>query len=74
MPIFEYECRGCGERFEDLIRNRADEDALACPSCGSKDLAKQMSAFGVRGDVEKPVSATSASCAGCTAASCAGCR
>ena len=74
MPIYEYECADCQERFEDLIRNKADEEALACPACGSKKLTKQMSAFGVQGAVEKPITAGSSSCTGCTATSCAGCR
>ena len=30
MPIYEYECRGCGHQFEQLIRTG---DTPACPSC-----------------------------------------
>jgi len=74
MPIYEYQCEDCQRRFEDLIRNKADEEALQCPSCGSKNLVKQMSAFGVQGAVEKPITAGSSSCTGCTATSCASCR
>lgn len=74
MPIYEYRCLDCQTDFEDLIRNKADEEALECPSCRSKNLVKQMSAFGVQGAVEKPITAGSSSCGGCTASSCAGCR
>lgn len=74
MPIYEYLCLKCNKQFEELIRNKADEEELKCPSCGARQLRKQMSAFGVQGDVEKPVSSTSGSCAGCTATSCSSCR
>jgi putative FmdB family regulatory protein len=33
MPIYEYECLDCGERF-DLLRRMVDADApTACPIC-----------------------------------------
>ena len=46
MPLFEYECRECGERFEALVQ-RASRPS--CPSCGSEDLEKQLSTFGLGG-------------------------
>lgn len=33
VPIYEYECEGCGARFEELVATM-DADA-ACPECGS---------------------------------------
>ena len=74
MPFYEYRCLECGEDFEDLIRNKADEEALACPACQSKKLVKQMSAFGVQGAVEKPILAGSSSCSSCTSSSCSTCH
>lgn len=32
MPIFEYECRNCGEIYEELT---LDTKKGKCPSCGS---------------------------------------
>ena len=32
MPIYEFECEECGERFEELVAASAGE--VACPSCG----------------------------------------
>ena len=40
MPIFEYQCRGCGHQFEALVRK---SDTPACPSCSSADLEKLLS-------------------------------
>jgi putative FmdB family regulatory protein len=33
MPIYEFECGECGERFEELV---AAGEAVACPSCGAE--------------------------------------
>ena len=41
MPIYEYQCRDCGERFEYLVRG---EDKPKCPACGGRKLDKQISA------------------------------
>ncbi len=46
MPLFEYECRECGRRFEALV---VGSRKASCPSCGSEDLEKQLSTFGVGG-------------------------
>jgi putative FmdB family regulatory protein len=42
MPLFEYECRGCGTHFEYLTRNGHNP---ACPACKGADLQKLMSVF-----------------------------
>jgi putative FmdB family regulatory protein len=44
MPLFEYECRGCGRHFEHLTR---DNQKAACPACQSEDLQKLLSVFAV---------------------------
>lgn len=40
MPIYEYACRGCGHRFDELVRGK---ETPACPSCASQDLEKLLS-------------------------------
>ena len=45
MPIYEYQCQDCGNRFEKLVRRSADADALECPSCGQKHLKQELSVF-----------------------------
>jgi putative FmdB family regulatory protein len=45
MPIFEYACRACQQRFEAIVRT--NDVAPACPSCGSGDLEKLISSFAV---------------------------
>jgi putative FmdB family regulatory protein len=44
MPIYEYECRGCGEQFELLVLKGT---VAACPACQSGDLEQLLSGFAV---------------------------
>ncbi|MGL5249139.1 MAG: FmdB family zinc ribbon protein, partial [Brooklawnia sp.] len=30
MPLYDFECPACGERFEEIARL---EDSVACPAC-----------------------------------------
>jgi len=41
MPIFEYECRQCGHRFECLVLKGSP--APQCPACQAMDLEQQIS-------------------------------
>jgi putative FmdB family regulatory protein len=53
MPIFEYLCEDCGNKFEKLVRRSASErstsendaSGLHCPSCGQEHLKQQFSTF-----------------------------
>jgi putative FmdB family regulatory protein len=45
MPIYEYLCQGCGNKFEKLVRQAGEADALVCPSCGGKRLNQEFSTF-----------------------------
>lgn len=66
MPIYGYACRSCGDRFETLVRA---SETPACPSCGSVDLAQQLSL------IAKPAKGGPADAAPCGAngASCGMC-
>ncbi|HEX6752242.1 MAG TPA: zinc ribbon domain-containing protein [Solirubrobacterales bacterium] len=33
MPVYEFECERCGDRFEELAPS--DAQSLPCPACGS---------------------------------------
>ncbi len=47
MPIYEYECRACGERTE-VIQKISDPALTDCPSCGASEMTKLVSAAGFR--------------------------
>lgn len=45
MPIYEYRCRECENRFEILQRLGQGAEGLECPRCGAQHLEKQFSTF-----------------------------
>ncbi|MGH9468864.1 MAG: FmdB family zinc ribbon protein [Terriglobia bacterium] len=47
MPIFEYECRDCGARFERIVASHEDE--VTCKSCASRRVEQLLSVFAVSG-------------------------
>ena len=48
MPIYEYACRKCGEKFEQLVRSmKAADEPQKCPKCGSQQTARSLSVFAV---------------------------
>ena len=47
MPIYEYCCDACGERFELFLRSTSQRAAPICPKCGSPSARKSISLFGV---------------------------
>lgn len=42
MPIFEYQCRHCGQQFEFLVRAGAASEPT-CPKCQSTELERLLS-------------------------------
>jgi putative FmdB family regulatory protein len=48
VPLYEYDCRGCGHRFELLVRHSTEPaPAPACPLCESEDVERLLSIFAV---------------------------
>ena len=48
MPIFEYRCTNCAERFETLVLSSSEKE-VECPNCHSNQTEKQMSMFASSG-------------------------
>jgi len=77
MPLYEYQCADCGQRF-DLRRpfSRADDPAT-CPDCESDNGKRQISrvACFVKGsDGGSRSVAGGGGCAGCAGGNCAACN
>jgi putative FmdB family regulatory protein len=49
MPIYEYECRTCGEKFEKLRQVNSSDSELTCPECGSENPSRVFSVFATTG-------------------------
>jgi putative FmdB family regulatory protein len=44
MPLYEFECTECQERFEILVRN--DDQQIRCAHCDSDKLQRVLNVFG----------------------------
>ncbi len=58
MPVYEYECKSCGEKFERKRGIAESDSKVKCPKCGAKEPRRVFSAF-ARG----PSSFSGGSCA-----------
>jgi len=58
MPIYDFQCRACGNEFEGLVRPQ--DPPVTCPSCKSADLERLLSGFALHTD-ERRAAAVKAS-------------
>ncbi|MCH8010381.1 MAG: zinc ribbon domain-containing protein [Candidatus Marinimicrobia bacterium] len=42
--MYDYCCKQCGDKFEELIFSRDKDKEIICPNCSSKDAERLMSA------------------------------
>ncbi len=47
MPLYEFECKNCGERFEEFKNWESAENDVVCPKCGSREIKKLLFSFGI---------------------------
>jgi putative FmdB family regulatory protein len=59
MPIYEYECKKCGNEFEALVSMSARENPC-CPKCESVKVKKKMSM----------IASSKGGCSSCATTSC----
>src|SRR6266852_1266433 len=45
MPVYEFNCSKCGERFEVMGNYAEREKEHACPKCGSTEVKQAISLF-----------------------------
>jgi putative FmdB family regulatory protein len=65
MPIYEYVCQDCGEKYEKFVRSSLAKVELKCPACGSSDGKKALSLFGTRPGGSQPSFSGASSAAAC---------
>jgi len=54
VPVYEYTCKSCDAKFEQLVRTMAGEPPkVKCPKCGSAKTARAMSVFAVGAEAPK---------------------
>lgn len=60
MPIYEYKCRNCENRFEQLVFKSTEK--IACPVCGSDEAEKYVSTFSSNAFAGESASCNTGSC------------
>ena len=74
MPVYEYICNKCSREFERLVFGQA---TVTCTECGSQDVRKKMSSFGMGGGKKASPSgggSRSSGCGSCSGSSCSSCH
>lgn len=65
MPIFEYQCRDCGARFEKIVATAST--TATCNACESGNVEKLLSVFAVAGSSLKALDSEPGPCGACGA-------
>jgi putative FmdB family regulatory protein len=68
MPIYEFLCKKCSNKFEILTSFNSKE--VKCPNCKSKNVQKLISKFAVKSEGETSIS----KCSTCSSNSCSTCH
>jgi putative FmdB family regulatory protein len=63
MPIYEYSCQKCGEKFEKFVRSSCCQSEVHCPKCDAAEVSKAFSVFGMGAPKSASACASSGSCA-----------
>jgi putative FmdB family regulatory protein len=74
MPIYEYICDDCGERYERIVMNKST--VVACPKCESTKKTVQLSVFAApaNGKASEGASAAPFNGGGCCSPGSCGCH
>ncbi|MGA8221203.1 MAG: FmdB family zinc ribbon protein [Candidatus Acidiferrales bacterium] len=59
MPIYEYLCDECGERYERIVMSQ--KQAITCPKCASGKKTIQLSVFAAPSNAGKSSAGSSSS-------------
>ena len=71
MPLYEFQCVRCKKRFEALVR-LGREAEVVCAVCGSPEVKKLLSAFGIGGGSSRLKEASG--CSSCKSGTCSTCH
>jgi putative FmdB family regulatory protein len=66
MPLFEFVCQACQTPFEELVRSSEAVKNVTCPSCGSRQVRRQLSTIAATRPAASGYSLSSASAAACS--------
>jgi putative FmdB family regulatory protein len=72
MPIYEYVCLDCRNRFDALRPMREADQPTPCGECGSQHSSRTLSLFFAHSD-GRTVAGTHSACPSCAGGHCASC-
>jgi len=74
MPIYEYMCTECDDKFEAIRSFSKADDPISCEHCQSKNTQRAVSAaYAHSGGRVVAGSSSSSGCGGCSGGSCSNC-
>jgi putative FmdB family regulatory protein len=73
MPVYEYACRSCPERFEKRVSMEARNERTFCPACGADGAERRVSVFAAFGTSGGQTASLGGGCCGGGGGGCA-CR
>ena len=74
MPIYEYICKDCGNRFE-ILRSIKDADSpIFCKICQGSQTQRAVSVFYAQSGSKIIAGGNNGGCAGCSSGSCSSCN
>lgn len=65
MPLYEYACKACDAKFEQLVRTSERDSKIKCPECGSTKTARALSLVSVGADQKGAKSTDTPICGRC---------
>ncbi len=74
MPIYEYTCKVCGNRFETLRAIKEADLPIPCKNCQSNQTQRAVSLFFAQSGSRIIAGGNTAGCAGCSSGSCSSCN
>ncbi|MBU0549831.1 MAG: zinc ribbon domain-containing protein [Candidatus Omnitrophota bacterium] len=71
MPVYEYQCNKCNNKFELLVRTNLEE--ISCPDCHSLKVNRLFSTFASFSKDSKGNISSSSGCSSCASHNCSTC-
>lgn len=73
MPLYEYQCKDCGHRFDALRPIKDADQPIVCKQCESDHTLRQISVFFAQSGGRVVAGSNGGGCAGCAGGSCSSC-
>lgn len=74
MPLYEYICQDCGNRFDSLRSFSQADQPIACTICNSKHTKRALSRFNAHSGGRVIAGNQHNGCSGCSGGSCSSCN